>query len=61
MQMIKLNPFNMTLKQVIQYVPNCAVAQGVSHLSHTSGFCHHLLAGPFGVCGGQRELGQIFV
>lgn len=61
MQIIKLNPFNMTLKQVIKYVPKCAIAQGVSHLPLTSGFCLHLWAGPFGVCGGQRELGQIFL
>lgn len=61
MQIINLNPFNMTLKHFIKYVPKCAVAQGVSHLPLTSGFCHHLWAGPFGVCGGQRELRQIFL
>jgi len=48
MQIIKLNPFNMTLKQVIKYVPKCAVAQGVSHLPLTSEFCLHLWAGSFG-------------
>ena len=42
MQIIKLNPYNMTLKQVIKYVPKYAVAQGVSHLPLTSGFRLHL-------------------
>ena len=52
MQIINLNPFNMTLKQVIKYVPKCA-----AHLRVLPSFVGRSIW----VCGGQRELGPIFL